>query len=245
MFHKQIRRETLNKLKALLESYDHVNILDCGTGRGEFISLLSYVSNQYDEILGIDNNPRAIEVASQSFDDDRIKFMTLDINDIPVLDKKFHIISLSNSLHHLMDIHETMDVMFEGLEPDGVLLFNEMYCDQLNEKQKTHMLLHHFWAKADRYDGIVHNNTMPREKIISILQHHEKTHSLEVWDMESPSQEEIPDEAYDMLKNSVQRALNRLPNDQKHQEEGEALIHRIDEVGFDSAPQLVVIVRKK
>ena len=147
----------MKRLSKALKDKRNAKILDVATGVGNFIGLIQEFTDDYNSILGIDTSETAIETASGNFSDSRITFEVMDINEPGLNNNSFDIICLSNSLHHLNDLPETLGKMKALLKEDGTIIINEMYADVEDEQQNTHVLLHHFWAEIDRLNGGCHN----------------------------------------------------------------------------------------
>nr|HPJ24496.1 class I SAM-dependent methyltransferase [Bacillota bacterium] len=91
----------MEKLKSFLESLEDAKILDVGTGRGNFISLIDYLYSGYAKIVGIDILDKMVEIAEKHFEaNERIKIVKRDILDTGFPKEHFDLVCLSNSLHH-------------------------------------------------------------------------------------------------------------------------------------------------
>lgn len=237
----------MEHLKKLLESKPSPRILDLATGQGNFIHLITSLTDQYGEIIGVDHNERALEAARGFFKDERIQFKTLDIRDMALEKASFDIVVLSNSLHHLEAPHEVMDQMIPLLKKDGILLFNEMYHDTEDPGQMTHTLLHHFWAKIDTLKGVVHKETMTQNEILDLLSSHPNLCVDRSWTMVVEDRD-LSKEDYTMLKGSLDRTLERIkdhPDYETYAAEAEILRDRLDTIGFKSAAQLITICKSQ
>jgi len=228
----------MNKLKNFLEQIPNAHILDVGTGRGNFITLLDYLYKDYEKIVGIDISESAVKSASKFFENNpKIEILNQDINnyDFPV--EHFDIVCLSNSLHHLDDKKKTFKNMERLVKPGGYLLFNEMMKDHLNEKQESHLLLHHFSAKIDREIGRFHDDTYNRLEIVDII---------DFWDMDVPKQEP-KEEDISAFANTVDRVMNQLSDESMKNvfsEEAKKIKQYIFKYGVEACTQLIVIVKR-
>ncbi len=148
--------------KLRIELSGKKKILDIATGSGGFVHLLTSEFDDYNTIIGIDNNSKSIEMASKYFTDERVKFENMDAKSLDFEKGQFDVVSLSNSLHHFSNIDVIIGEMERVLKPGGILIFNEMYKDNQDAKQMTHVLMHHFWADIDKKLGLPHNETFKR-----------------------------------------------------------------------------------
>ncbi len=236
----------MENLRSIFRDLSQAKILDVGTGRGNFIKRITEVYGNYSEIIGIDTTLKSIEIARKNFEDEKIQFTQMDAENMKFEDDLFDVVCLSNSLHHLLDIGKTIAEMKRVLKPNGVLLFNEMYCDNQDEKQLTHVYFHHFWAEIDRMNDITHNETYKREEIIQILT---KTSGFKIpksWDFYGNDSGELTEDETEELMNSIDKTLERVKEScelHKYEMKAEKLKERLRKVGFKGATQLMVALK--
>lgn len=236
----------LENFKSILSGLSEASILDVGTGRGNFIQQIIRVYDDYSEIIGIDTTLKSIETARNNFGDEKIQFVQMDAEDMKFKDDSFDVVCLSNSLHHLKDIGTTIAEMKRVLKPNGILVFNEMYRDNQDEKQLTHVYLHHFGAEIDRIHDVPHNETYKREEIIQTLTKEAGFEVLKSWDLDVPNSEELTEEDMKDLMESIDRTLERVKESSefyKYEMKAEKLKERLKKVGFKGATQLMVVLK--
>jgi ubiquinone/menaquinone biosynthesis C-methylase UbiE len=238
----------MNKLKQFLESVPKAKILDVGTGRGNFISLIDHLYKDYEKMVGIDIFEPAINSASKFFENNpKIKIVNKDINNNDFPAEHFDIVCLSNSLHHLEDKKLTFQSMERLVKPEGYIIFNEMMKDNLNKKQISHLLLHHFAAKIDREIGRTHDETYNRSEIVDVIKEFTDFKVIDFWDMEvleagEPSEEEVKGFA-----GTVDRLLLQIADESiraNFNVEAEEIKDYILENGVEACTQLIVITQK-
>lgn len=234
----------MKRLSEVLKQKSAPRILDIGTGSGQFIQLIQESCNHYDSIVGVDTHEKAIERAIETQKDPRVSFEIMNVYDY---DKEpFDVVCLSNSLHHFEDANKILELMVSLTKEDGYIIFNEMYQDHQNDKQMTHVGLHHFWASIDRIHGDVHKETYKKNEIIDILTDLPRTELLDSWNLDFEEQTLGPED-YTMLKNSVTNSLKRIEGHEgygEYQKTGDVLINRIEEIGFETATELIVVLKK-
>ncbi len=240
--------DSMKRLKTFLEQMPDSKILDVGTGVGNFIALIDSLYKDYGKIVGIDIMDRMVEIATKNFEDNnKIKIVKRDIlhTEFPVA--HFDIVCLSNSLHHLEDVKGTFEAMESLLKPGGYLVFNEMRSDDLNEKQISHKLIHHFSAKLDREMGQIHNDTMKRQEILDLIAKESTCEIVDEWDMEVPKAE--PSQAeIEQFANTVDMLLKRTQNPiliEKYQAEADEIKNYIISHGLEACTQLLVVAKKR
>jgi ubiquinone/menaquinone biosynthesis C-methylase UbiE len=238
--------ERMEKLKQFLESIPDAKILDVGTGAGNFIHLITSLTNKYEKIVGIDILDRMVEMSGKHFaENEKIKIVKRDILETGFPENHFDIVCLSNSLHHLSDVEGTFHAMENLVKPGGYLLFNEMRSDGLNEKQISHKLIHHFAAKLDRELHMIHDETFKKDEIIELIKKHTSGIITEYWDMVVPKTASNPEEVESMMK-TVDALLMRVKDEtliQKYRPEAEEIKEYLKTHGIEACTQLVVIVQ--
>ncbi|XFA98902.1 class I SAM-dependent methyltransferase [Candidatus Izemoplasma sp. B36] len=236
----------MEKLKQFLEENKDARILDVGTGRGNFIAILDHLNKDYQEIIGIDIFEPAISVASKFFEKNKkVKILNADINNNNFKDEAFDIVCLSNSLHHLEDISLTFKSMERLVKPGGYLLFNEMMKDNLNDKQISHKLLHHFSAKLDRESGMFHGETYNRNEIVDLIKKESSFLVKDFWNMATPQEAEATDEQIKNFAKTVDVLLGRLNPDlqKKYKEEAGNIKKYILYNGVEGCTQLLLVAK--
>jgi ubiquinone/menaquinone biosynthesis C-methylase UbiE len=236
----------MERLKKYLKRYSNAKILDIGTGRGDFIALIDYLYQDYQEIIGIDIVDYLLQMNQKTFKDNpKIKFVEDDILKTNLADNSFDIVCLSNTLHHLPDIEATLKQMKKVVKPEGIVIINEMISDKLNAKQISHKLLHHFAAKIDRELGRVHQETYTEEQIIEILKSNKDLNLLDYWQMkyDLPSESDDLDGFYKIIDRLLCQ-VNESESYNEYVKEAEELKTYLQNNGFASATQLVLILNK-
>ncbi len=237
----------MKRLTEELSKYASPSILDVGTGGGAFIHLISSVYDDYSSIVGIDTYDKAIEAAKKNFSDqERVRFIQADILDNDFQKESFDIICLSNSLHHLVKKDEVIKEMIGLLKNDGMIIVNEMISNGLNQRQMSHMKLHHFAAEIDMELGMHHELTYEKSKIKELLSRFDM--DVTSWDMEIERSLENTPEEIEWMMNTVDRLLSRtdqLANKNDYALKAEEIKEYIQKNGYDSATSVISLMKKK
>lgn len=235
----------MQKLQDFLSSKKPLRILDIGTGTGQWIYVLQCLYQDYEEIIGIDRSERAIEIAKKQFESEpKIRFEVMDATNLSYPDQSFDLVCISNSLHHLPDIEKTVSEMKRVIKPDGSLLFAEMQSDELDIRQVSHRLFHHFSAKIDRESGVYHQDTYTKQEILDLIS---KSCQLEIdrtWHLINEQPGENTPEEIEQLLTVLDRQTGRISDPEKKAKlvaEAEEIKTYVRAHGFDSAPELIVI----
>lgn len=235
--------------KDSLKNFSGGKILDVGTGVGDLVSCLVEGFKEYEEIIGIDMNEKAIETARKNYADKKINFVKMDANIMNFEDNSFDTVCISNTLHHLnkIDMVLVFREMKRVLKPNGLFIICEMYCDNQNEKQMTHVYFHHFGAEIQRINGEVHNETFKRQEIIDIV-NELGVNIINTFDNVEIGQEDtLTEEDLNMYNESIDKRVELLkehPEYERFKMQGENIKTRLYEIGIDGATELVVIGRK-
>jgi len=85
-------------------------------------------------------------------------------------DNSFDVASISMALHHLPDVSKSLREIQRVVKPDGWIIINELFSDNLSPAQEVHKMHHHFRSKIDRILGISHNNTFTKGEILKLVE---------------------------------------------------------------------------
>lgn len=237
-------------MKILREKLMNLEIdsaLDIATGSGQFIKILKESFENYHQMIGIDTSKKALEIAEKNLQDDKIRFQLMSGEDLQFEDYSFDVISLSNSIHHLGNYSKVFKEMKRVLKPDGMVIINEMFCDNQTDSQLSHVYLHHFMAEIDTCMGRVHNSTYKRQEIIDLLQD-EGFHVMEVFeykDLDSGTKEELEEEIKS-LKELCDTRLKDIEDNEKYYElanKAKDVKDYLDKHGLNGATQLIVFAQ--
>ncbi|MCD4819255.1 MAG: methyltransferase domain-containing protein [Candidatus Cloacimonetes bacterium] len=237
----------MDKIAERLKRIKTGKILDVATGGGQFVNLLMNSLGKYDKIIGIDTNKKAAQAFETNFKDKPVEFQNKDAYKIDFDDESFDMVSISNSLHHFEDIDKILSEMKRVLKKDGYFIISEMHCEKgQTETQKTHILLHHWWASVDSRLGIYHEETLKKEAIKQLIEEldlkerefFDYTHQIE--DPKDPKLTEY-------LLNSIDPYVNRISEHKDFEmlkQTGNELKERLKNIGYSSA-SLVFVIGKK
>lgn len=225
-------------------------VLDVGTGSGEFLNILHENLKDYSELIGIDVEDKNIEKVKERFKEENVKILKMDASKMEFHDNSIDTVCISNTLHHLKNLHEILSEMKRVLKPGGTFIINEMFCDNQNEKQLSHVYIHHFSADIDTFLGRYHGRTYKKEDIIDIAKKEELIISdiIEYTYDEEETDDASTKEEINNLVNAVDRMLNRIkeyPQYEDFKVRGEEIKERILKNGISGATELMVIGKKE
>lgn len=219
-------------------------VLDIATGSGQFIKILKDGLRDFHQIIGVDTSKKALKIAEQNFQNDKIRFQWMRAEDLEFEDCSFDIVSLSNSIHHLENYSKVFSEIKRVLKPDGMVIFNEMFCDNQSQSQLSHVYLHHFMAEIDRCVARFHNPTYKKQEIIDIVKD-QGFHIMEVFEYEeidTGTKEEMEEEIKS-LKDLCDSRLTDIKSDEKYDElaaKAKIIEDYLDQHGLSGATQLIL-----
>lgn len=235
-----------------LKAYSAGVVLDVGTGRGNFIPVITQCFKDYTEITGIDMNDNQLKVAAESCKNKRAKFINMDASNMEFADNSFDTVCISNTLHHLPDRDSVLNEMKRVLKPEGLFIVSEMFCDNQTDKQMSHVHIHHINGEIDTLLGVYHDKTFKRQEIIDIMDRI-GLNIVDVFDYNTP--EEQADEEFEegekaFLDNAVQsleRRVEQVKDSSKYNDlkmQAERLKSIIYDTGFMGATELLIVAQK-
>jgi len=238
-------------IKEFLESNVQLSkmskVLDVGFGRGEFTAMLLDSCGRDKEYIGIELIDAAVDAANENFKDEPVKVLKMDASDMSFEDNSFDLVCLSNTLHHLSNREDVISEMKRVVKPDGYILIQEMICDNQTEKQMTHVTLHHFSAKIDRFFGRHHEETFTRTQLDNL---YEELELLPFAKTEYLMHEIYPiEDEESVVKNivsSMRKGIDRVEDLEFHQtllEEFEGFADDLIKTGFESATETLYLLR--
>ncbi|MCB2299179.1 class I SAM-dependent methyltransferase [Clostridium tagluense] len=236
----------MEKIKGVLNNIYGGKVLDVGTGRGEFIDLLKENLKDYTEIIGIDMNDIALEKAKERFKDENIDFIKMDAENLKFENNTFDIVSLSNSIHHLPNMQKVLNEMKRVLKPGGYFLLQEMFCDNQNENQLTHVYFHHFNAEIQTLTGGYHNKTLKKQEILDIgnsLTLENLIYFECIYEEDNPMSDEKLKSMIKAVDESVYKTKN-FPQYESYKKQGQIIKERLSNIGMSSATELFIMGNK-
>lgn len=238
-----------NRLELIFKDYNCKKAVDLATGRGDMLAFLQSIFKNCDKYIGIDNTPRACEVAGERFkDDEKIEIIEMDAAKLDFEDESIDVISIANSLHHLESPENGINEAHRVLKDNGYFILSEMYKDGNQTKaQLNHVDVHHWWAKIDRRLGIYHNETYKREELIDFI---EKAgfKDIEIYIMNSAEGDMDPHDTDTVarIKKIIDQYILKIENEscQELKDEGAKIIRNIDKHGFLFCCGIFLIAKK-
>ena len=236
----------MDSIEKKLHDTDGGLILDVASGTGGFTKFVADNIKSFESITGIDQNIDRLITAEKKLSRDKIEFVTMDAARMGFADQTFDMVTISNSLHHLKAIPETLAEMKRVLKTGGTFIVCEVVKDNLSPNQMLSVDLHHWWAEIDRLVGVVHNETFTRNQLIKMI---EKINLADIISFEEIPEED-PDEYEEEMK-IIMKTFAEYPERIKNHPEysrlkakGQKIKEQIDKEGLSWATHLNFICKK-
>ncbi len=244
-----------------LESISGGKVLDVATQKGGFINTMMKTLKDYKCFVGVDISFKDLDSIYEKFKDKSVEFIEMDAAILDFTDNTFDTVSISHSLHHLMEIEKVLLEMKRVLKPDGYFIVQESFCDgEQSAAQQIDIHQHHWGVKIDTLLNVPHRKTFRKYEIKQMIEKLrlrdlvviESTHYVkclycdEKFDCEDPKNVST----VEFIISEIDRDLKRLtrikdhPNFDELKKEGERLKEQVQKTGSASA-SFVFIVGKK
>lgn len=232
--------ETLKRIKVPM-------VLDVATGHGNFAGHLRKEYQGIGTIIGIDVSLNGLERSREALDKiDDMRAVCMDSSEIAFVEDSFDMVCISNSLHHMAGLDNTLKEMMRVLRPGGYFLVREMYNDNQTEAQMTHVLVHEWWASIDTLHGTPHFRTFTRKKILQTCEEL-GLEELIIGDYSFQESDPMDKEVIDHVNGDIDTYIGRMDDLEDNSElvkRGEELRERLHRIGFHCATSLAVLGKK-
>lgn len=216
------------------------------TGGGTFIRGLKDSLMEIGEVVGIDLSDRAVEAARKEFEGEDVKFLKMDATELEFEEASFDTVAVSNSLHHFEDPGLVLSEGVRVLRPGGHLIVGEMYRDGQTDEQRTHVEMHHWWARIDTAAGITHRETFTRDEIVEMVSNLGLS-SVDFYDHADLNIDPHDNATVEMLRDIMERYIERasgMPDSETLVARGEELRERLETIGLRWATWLLAVGTK-
>lgn len=228
-------------IKNFFISRENLNIIDIGTGNGDFIEIIKASFDNIKSLTAIDINEKTEKLIKEKYPE--VNFFKTDINKNNFSDGQFDITCLSNTLHHIKDKNNLINQIKRITADSGYFILMEMTNDNLTDSQKSHMKIHHFAAKLDMLKGDYHENTMSKKDIIKIISENFtiKAENVFLWEKSFISEEtaENFDKIFSLKISTLEKSVQEKLTDEKN-----TIINSVKGKEFQVCPELILICSK-
>ena len=161
----------MEKLGQELQKIKIGRVVDVATRRGDFAANLAKGLGDFQEIIAIDIDEKALAKGREALEaDNRIKFECRNAYETGYPEGSFDMVALGNSLHHFEDVAALFQEMKRLLAPGGTLLISEMTAAGQEGASLTHALIHRGESDVDRAKGVYHRHTYSSREILDMVE---------------------------------------------------------------------------
>ena len=237
-----------NKGPSIEELFSNLSggtILDVATGAGNFAVLMEKQFKNPGIIAAIDTTVNSLIHIKEKVESKKIQPLAMDAGLLGFKNNTFDTVAISNSLHHLKDPGVILGEMSRTLVPDGHFIIKEMFCDgDQTAAQKTHTLLHNWWAAIDTSNNVTHNQVFTEEEL------KKQAKSINLADVKFSIIEDVSTDPFDpemieYLNKTLDAYTKRIENNEELLQQGRTAREHLDKFGFCNARSLLAIGQKK
>ncbi len=232
----------MDEFRQTLRRISGGRVLDVATRDGGFIKLLIESLKDYTEIVGIDIDKQT----SKIFEKENINFSRMNAADLKFDNDSFDMVCISNSLHHLSELSRVLNEMMRVLKPGGYFIISEMYRDNQDDTQLTHVYLHNWCARIDTALGVTHNQTFTRDEIIAIAKGLDLD-DLTFFDYSDANEDAFNKKAMEKIEKRIEKYLDKIKNLPEHEnfyQQSRDIRRRLYDAGIQSPTCLAAVGRK-
>jgi len=227
-------------IKENLSKFYGGKILDVGTGRGDFIKLLTENLKGYDKIVGIDSHEEILDATREKLHTKNVELIKMDGENMDFEDESFDAVCLSNKT-------KVIEEMKRVLKTNGIFIINEMFCDHQNEAQISHVYVHHIGADIDMITNRMnHNYTYRREEIKEIIRS-QGIKILDAFEFKYSDKISTNTDEFEEIYTAVGKKIENIKQSPRYEEikkRFEDLKEWMNKYGLAGATQLMIIGKK-
>lgn len=242
-----IQKRNKDSLEDTLKHIEVPMVLDVATGNGNFARHLRTEYRGIGTITAIDVSwkglQRSIEAIRKIND---MNTACMNAAEMAFPSSSFDMVCISNSLHHMARLDDTLAEMMRVLKPGGYFLAREMYRDNQTEAQMTHVLMHEWWASIDTLKGVPHFSTFSRERILGTTGAL-GLNELITCDYSNLDSDPMDKDILDHISGAIDTYIGKtgdIEDNSKLIRVGKQLRERLYDVGFHAATTLALLGRK-
>lgn len=239
----------MKNLQAKLSTISGGKVLDVGIGRGQFAWIMADSFKDYEEIIGIDVNPKILETAGKNLKQFNVTLELMSGSNIEFEDNSFDTVSIAQTIHHIPSKDEINNILMgmkRVLKPGGLFIIKEMFSDNKEEAQLSIVEYHHWIADIDRILGKNHFRTFKKQEIIDMTMEL-SLKDLETFEFLFDEKIEAEDEEFQRFFNKIDKRTESVKGYVMYEDikkRGEAIKERVLKTGLSYEKEIIIMGRK-
>lgn len=239
--------ESINSVKVqnYLIKISGGSVLDVKTGQGDFLPYIQQFKC-FDKITAIDRN-LDIEALQKKYNNLPVVFLEVDSATMPFPDEFFDTVCISNSLHHMPNIRNTLFEMKRVLKRNGNFIIKEIFLEHSNQSEKSFIMYHQWCAKKEQMTcNAYHEEPYSKKTVITLikslglknLKYMECESEINGFKKRLPAHTPI---RYQSVLDHIDHSIFQFQKKNKYPElieDGKKVMEQIQNYGFQSAPFL-------
>lgn len=223
------------------------DILDIACGRGWFSKLILDSMHDYNSLTGIELTDIYKKEFYEILGECNVRYEVANIYDYIESNNKFDTVTMSYSMHHLEKLSYILRNIHKLLKPNGTIIINEMYKDNLTEAQITQKNIHELGAEIDRLNGKYHAQVYTIKEIGNLIQ----LANLDEYEIILTKNDKKVNNDNDYHKNLIKLLINKLYEIYEENIPEDLMLKvdyakdRLDKYGICSPPMMTIIGKIK
>ncbi len=218
-------------------------VLDVACGLGGFIAHLATRLKRCGRVTAVDVVGEYGPRLKARFPDLTLDYHTMEGESLAFADASFDAASISYALHHVRAPATVLSQMRRVLRPGGWLIVAEPHAGTGNDRQRSDHLVHSWRARADTLLGVRHNPPLTREAVLALVGDLALS-GVEVNDYSPDDRDKDQAGTLEQIEEYLDRlGAARGPAAELLRSEGRSLAARVQRIGIEAAPAVLVMGR--
>jgi SAM-dependent methyltransferase len=218
--------------------------LDVATGNGRFLEWLIGYLPSFNSAIGIDADPTVRGDFRERFESwPSVRFRRMDARRLRFRANSFDIVATANAFCEFDRPETILAEMLRVLRAGGWIVVAETYRDGVTEPERTHVLMHDWWAEVDRLQHVVHHPWLTRAELVALLVRGGLVETR-FFDIPDENMDPFDPDVIAEIDSVMERILPRSRAVPELEARGRELVAKLHSNGFRKPTALVTIGRR-